>query len=525
MSSPVFRPALAAVLALALAGAPALAQEPSSASPQSAAASSKADGDGARDQGIHLPAPSVTQHRLEFGDRSLDFTATAASIPLFDGEGGPLIAEIATLAFTRKSESGAPRPVTFLFNGGPGAASAYLDIGAVGPWRVRLEAIAPSSPAVTVPNAETWLDFTDLVFIDPVGTGYSWAGGRGDDTRRRFWSVDGDVQALATVIRKWIERNDRQDSPKFVAGESYGGFRGPKVVRALQDNQGVGIAGLVLVSPVLDFGWRFQDRHSPMRWVTELPSMAAAARDTSPSGPDVLDRAAQKDVEDYAAGAFVSDLLRGPNDAAAVGRMSAQVSGFTGLDEALVRRLAGRVDASTFVRERGRDRAAVASLYDATVSGPDPSPNAWSSHPEDPVLSGSEAPFSSAMTDLYRRLGWRIDRPYKLLNEEVGGAWQWGGRRSAPEAVDDLREALALDPALHVLVAHGGYDLVTPYFENQLIINQLPAFGPGERLRLAVYRGGHMFYLRDGSRAAFRADVQRLYEQSLQAVGRLGATR
>jgi carboxypeptidase C (cathepsin A) len=451
----------------------------------------------------------VTKHSLSLPGRSLAFTATVGTVQLFDGEGGPLLAEVVATTFQRDGADPKTRPVTFLFNGGPGAASAYLNVGALGPWRVNMAQPAPSDQPIAEPNAETWLDFTDLVFIDPVGTGYSWTTARGDDARRRFWSVDGDVASLATVVRKWVERNGRQISPKYLVGESYGGFRAPKVARALQTEQGVGINGVVLLSPVLDFGWRFQDRHSPMRWVAELPSMAATLRDGAGTGqsaspPDLAD------VERYAAGEYMTDLLRGPRDKDALDRMTTAVARFTGLDPALVARLGGRVDANTFLRERGRKEAVIGSAYDATVTGPDPYPQAAVSRPDDPILTGSEAVLTSTMTDLYRRLGWRIDRPYHLLSNEVGGSWMWGGRRTAPQAVDDLREALALDPRMRVLVAHGASDLVTPYFENRLILNQLPAFPP-DRLRFVVYGGGHMFYSREGSRKAFRADAEALY--------------
>ena len=454
-----------------------------------------------------LPAEQTTSHVLELPSRTLRFTVTVGSVPLYDGEGGALIAEVATMAFRRSDAGTAERPVAFLFNGGPGAASAYLSLGAVGPWRLPLAAPSPSASPVTVPNAETWLDFADLVFVDPVGAGYSWMAPR-DELRRRFWSVEGDASSLATVVRKWIEREGRQRSPKILVGESYGGFRVPRIARELQTRQGVGIAGLVLVSPVLDFGWRFQPRHAPMRWVTELPSMAAATT-LSRGGP--LDRAALAEVERYAAGAFMADLLRGPADTAAVERMSIRVAALTGLDPALVRRLAGRVDTPTYVREANRATGRVASLYDATITGPDPDPDAMMSRPDDPVLDGIDAPLSSAMTDLYRRLGWKIDRPYRLLNREVNASWSWGGRRIAAQVVDDLREALALDPAMRALVVHGAADLVTPYFETQLILAQLPAFGP-ERPRQALYPGGHMFYARDDARAAFRDDARRLVE-------------
>jgi len=496
---------LAAALATGIA-APVTAQ--SQPQPQSPPRASAPEAERPRgDDPRKLPAEQTTSHVIELPGRTLRFTVTVGSIPLYDGEGGALIAEVATMAFRRSDAGTVERPVAFLFNGGPGAASAYLSLGAVGPWRLPLAVPSPSASPVTVPNAETWLDFADLVFVDPVGAGYSWMAPR-DELRRRFWSVEGDASSLATVVRKWIEREGRQRSPKILVGESYGGFRVPRIARELQTRQGVGIAGLVLVSPVLDFGWRFQPRHAPMRWVTELPSMAAATA-LSRGGP--LDRAALAEVERYAAGPFMADLLRGPGDAAAVERMSTRVAALTGLDPALVRRLAGRVDTPTYVREANRATGRVASLYDATITGPDPDPDAMTSRPDDPVLDGIDAPLSSAMTDLYRRLGWKIDRPYRLLNREVNASWSWGGRRVSAQVVDDLREALALDPAMRALVVHGAADLVTPYFETQLILAQLPAFGP-ERPRQALYPGGHMFYARDDARAAFRDDARRLVE-------------
>jgi carboxypeptidase C (cathepsin A) len=459
---------------------------------------------GRPDDPKRLPAEMSSEHVLELPGRSLRFTATLGSVPLFEGDGGPLIAEVAVTVFRRKDVPAASRPVTFLFNGGPGAASAYLNIGAVGPWRLPLAVPSPSAPPVTVPNAETWLDFTDLVFVDPVGAGYSWGAGRGDEQRRRFFSVDADASVLAVVVRKWLEREGRQASPKFLVGESYGGFRVPKIARELQGSQGVGVAGMVLVSPVLDFGWRFQPRHTPMRFVSELPSMAAAAQ--ASRGP--FDREALRAVETYAAGDFLVDFLRGPGDAAASARMSGRVAEITGLDPELVRRMAGRVDAMIFAREVGRTGGRVASLYDATVTGIDPNPTVPHSRYDDPILDGSEAPLSSAMTEMNRRLGWTLDRPYRLLNKDVNRSWDWGSRRSAPQVVDDLRDALALDPAMRVVVAHGATDLVTPYFENQLLLAQMQGFG--DRLTLALYPGGHMFYFRDESRAAFRSEAEQV---------------
>ncbi|WP_460448034.1 S10 family peptidase [Alsobacter sp. SYSU BS001988] len=499
----------AAVLALCMAFEPAWAQQQQQGRPaRDQEAQSQDRAEKARDDARKFPADVTTEHTLDLPGRTLKFTATLGSIPLFDGEGGPLLAEIGFVAFRRVGGDVAQRPLTFAFNGGPGAAAAYLNIGAIGPWRLPMEKPAPSDVPVTVPNAETWLDFTDLVFVDPVGTGYSWSTARGDDLRRRFWSVDADISGLATFVRKWVEKNDRQASPKTILGESYGGYRAPRLARELQSSQGVGVRGVIMLSPVLDFAWRFQPRHSPMRWVSELPSMAAA-RDDASRGDASLNRQAMAEAERYASGEFMADLLKGPGDTAAVDRMSARVAALTGLDPETVRKLAGRVDVSTFTHERQKGR--VASAYDATITGVDPQPFAPGPHGDDPVLDAIEAPLSAAMTDLYRRLGWRIDRPYRLLNREVSGQWQWGGRRSAPEALSDLRDGLALDPNMRALVAHGATDLVTPYYENKLLLAQLPDLGGPDRLRLQVYPGGHMFYARQDARAAFRADAEALY--------------
>jgi carboxypeptidase C (cathepsin A) len=486
---------------------PQRSERPASSPTAAAVKSSDEQASSKQSTAQHLPADVTTDQTVEVPGRTLHFKATAGSIPINDGE-GTLQAEIAYVAYAVEDPSTVSRPVTFVFNGGPGASSAYLQLGALGPWRLPLENIDPSMAPVVVPNADTWLDFTDLVFIDPVGTGYSRFAANGDAVRRQFWSVDGDAEALAVFIRKWLEKAGRQASPKFIVGESYGGFRGPKVVRALQGDQGVGISGLVLISPVLDFSTFGQRQHWPLSWAVHLPSMAATILEKKGQ----FSREALRDVEHYAQGEYLADLMRGPRDTAAVDRMSAKVAAFTGLDPSLVRRLAGRIDSGTFQRELNRQHGLIASEYDATVTGFDPNPNAQNTHFDDPVLSAVGPPLSSAMTDLYQRvLHWHVDAPYHLLNRDISSRWDWGRGSSRPEVVDDLRRALAFDPRLHVLVTHGATDLVTPYFANQLILDQLPAFGSADRLKLAVYDGGHMYYNRDASRRAFRDDSEQLY--------------
>jgi carboxypeptidase C (cathepsin A) len=512
MSPLLSRRALAALLAtLSLAFAdPAFAQQPQRGAQKGEAAKEHAKEP--QSEAKRLPADVTTDQTIELAGRTLRFKAVAGSIPINNGE-GKLQAEIAYIAYLRPDAAAATRPLTFVLNGGPGASSAYMQLGALGPWRLPMDNITPSSPTTLVPNQETWLDFTDLVFVDPVGTGYSRFINQSDEVRKHFWSVGGDIDVLATFMRKWVEKNNRQASRKFIAGESYGGFRAPKLAAKLNE-QGVAVAGLVMVSPVLDFGWRGNGRQSPLSWVVRLPSMAAAARETSAP----FDREALREVERYASGEYLQDLLRGERDEAALDRISTRVAQLTGLDRALVRRLAGRIEPRTFMRERARDRGIVSSMYDATITGIDPDPGAANSRPDDPVLEGTRAPLSTAMTDLYARvLNWRVEEPYELLNGRVNPRWDWGGARATNEIVDQLRSVLAFDPRLRVLIAHGASDLVTPYFENQMILDQMPAFASPDRLKLAVYGGGHMFYSRDASRRALRDDAERLYRATEQA--------
>ncbi|MFD1702123.1 S10 family peptidase [Methylopila henanensis] len=456
---------------------------------------------------VALPADAGARETAVTADDTLTYTARVEAVPLYDPKGEKQ-AEVVVTAYTLERTKPDDRPITYLFNGGPGAASAWLNFGGVGPKRMPFGAAgnAPSDVPKLVDNAETWLAFTDLVFVDPVGTGYSRTVGGAD--AKEFWSIDGDAETLSRVVAKHLAAKNRLMSPVYLAGESYGGFRIPRIARQLQSRDGVGVRGLVAISPVLDFAIRDGEQTSPMPWVTALPSLAATAREKKAP----VQRADLADVEAYATGEFMADLIKGPRDAAAVERLSARVAELTGLDTDVVKRLGGRVDIRTFAREIHRGEARVGSLYDANVTAFDPFPSAARGQWEDPILDGALAPLTRAAVDFYHRdLGYRVDRRYELLSSEVHRGWRWGSGQSLPESATALREALALDPHLKVLVAHGATDLVTPYMESKLVLDQLPAFGSPDRVKLTVYPGGHMFYSRDASRAAFTRDVKALY--------------
>ena len=457
-----------------------------------------------------LPEASVTRHELALADRELRFSATAGAVTLTDSA-GKAEADIAYVAYVLDSDDPADRPVTFAVNGGPGAASAYLHLGVLGPWRLPMgeDAISPSQPVDLVPNEETWLDFTDLVFVDPVGTGFSRLVEPDDRLRGRYLSVEGDIEALAAFAARWLIENGRLRSAKFFIGESYGGFRGPLLAEALQREHGMALSGMTLLSPVLDFGWWSANSTSPLPLVAVLPSYAAAAMEAAGN----LDVAALAAVEAYAAGDFVVDLLAGLEDAEARARLVERLATLTDLDPDLIERFAGRLDQETFARELWRDEGRIASAYDTSVAADDPSPETPYGRSLDPMLDGMIPPLTTALLAHYQdTLDWLPEtRRYTLLNRGINRLWRWTDGRSLPEAAGPLARMLALDPAFRVLVVHGFTDLVTPYFASTLILRQIRGFEPAERLRQATYPGGHMFYSREASRQAFREDAAELY--------------
>lgn len=493
------------VLAFAttLPAASASAQDHSAAA--TASKNSKAE-DYAKDFTPFPKAKSVSQSAV-IGGKRLNYTATVGAIAVKDAK-GKTIGEVVYTAYTVPGAARS-RPVTFAFNGGPGASSVYLNLGAIGPKRVQFGAQGdtPSDPPVLRDNPGSWLDFTDLVFIDPIGTGFSRSRVDPEETKKDFYTADKDIAYLSRVVYNWLLQNKRLESPKYLVGESYGGYRVPRLAHYLETQVGVGIAGITMVSPYLDppaIGE--SDALSPLPWMIDLPSMAAGhfEREGKP-----LNEATMGPVEDYVRTQFVTDFLSGPRDKAATDRLSAKVAELTGLNPALVRRMDGRVDSRTYLREIRRDQGLIGSVYDSNYTTYDPFPASAEPKYNDPLLATIIAPTTSAMVDFVTRVvGWDVDRPYNALSYEVNRDWK---RDNTDKPVQALRQAMAADPKMTVNIVHGWDDLSCPYFGSKLIIAQMPDFGARNRINLHMYPGGHMFYARPENWQPLRRDIMATY--------------
>ncbi|MEU9886076.1 hypothetical protein [Sphaerisporangium sp. NPDC051011] len=422
--------------------------------------------------------------------------------------------------------------MTFVFNGGPGAASAYLHIGAVGPQRVEFPADGtfPPLPPRLVHNEESWLAFTDLVFIDPVGTGFSRLiesddakknGNGADADPNEYFSIIRDLESMCEFIGRWLSDNGRWGSAVFIAGESYGGYRVGRLTRMLQEKAGVALNGAILISPALEpahlstvFGW---GDYEVVPWIDILPTMALAAVHHGRSR--AFDRGApaedvQREAESFATGEYATFLTRGASmPAEERDRVLTRFADLTGLDRELVARAEGRVRVSQFARELLRDEQKVIGMYDATITATDPFADRDLFNGADPTLTGTNAVYTTAINRRLRsELGVETDREYLLLSTEVTLAWKNDEAihyvQQTQGAVDDFRYGMAMNPHMKAFITHGRYDLMTPYYATDRIRN-LMRLDPSvaERLTVRHFGGGHMFYAWQESRKAFTAAI------------------
>ncbi|RUM27414.1 carboxypeptidase [Rhizobium vallis] len=456
-----------------------------------------------------LPADSVTEHELMIGDRKIAYTATAGTLDLF-GQDGAQSGAIFYTAYVARN-GGANRPLTFAFNGGPGAASAFLHLGLVGP---KVLDFGPEgrdgANAKLVDNTQSWLDFTDLVLIDPIGTG--WSRTVKADDASNYYNVNADAQSIAKAIALYVAHNNRSNSPKYLLGESYGGFRAAKVASVLQESQGIIIAGAVMLSPLLEGQLMFDADQFALGAALELPSLAAAELDRE----NAFDEQKQKQAEAFALGDYLTTLAGAPPTGADADAFYSRISRLTGIPQDIITRNRG-FPGNSFVKHADAGKGEVRSPYDASFASPDPYPESDYDRGDDAILDGFTRAYGGAFADYARnQLGFKTEMTYTLLEGDISRRWEWGGGRGGgsrfqASATDDIRQLLASNSAFHLLIAHGYSDLVTPYSVSRYVVDHLPPSLAGGRVRLELYRGGHMFYTKADQRAAFTADAKAFY--------------
>src|ERR1700677_2344714 len=349
-----------------------------------------------------LPADAHVQQSMELAGKTLHYTVTVGALPVRDKDGKTA----GQVVFTAYTVDGENRPVTFAFNGGPGASSVYLNFGAIGPKHLQAgnEGDSPSDPTTLTDNPGTWLDFTDLVCIDPVGTGFSRSLLPEAETKKLFYSATPDIEYLSRIIYDWLVKNDRLNSKKYFVGESYGGYRGPRITYYLQSQLGVAMNGVVLVSPYLNPTLNDNGDLSPIPWMVTLPSITAAHLEREQK----LTPEAMADVIAYTQGQYVTDLLKGHSDPEATPRIVKRVTELTGLDPEFVKRSGGRLETGAYLREVFRDQGKIGSVYDSNVTSFDPFPYSADQRSNDPILESIIAPTTTAMVNFVTStVGWK----------------------------------------------------------------------------------------------------------------------
>ncbi|RVT43786.1 S10 family peptidase [Sphingobium algorifonticola] len=459
------------------------------------------------------PIVSVTKHKGVFGGQAVAYTATTGETYLKDKDGKPLAAIFAT-AYVRDGADPKSRPVTFLYNGGPGSGSLWLHMGAFGPKRVVLPDAqddgAPPYPVVD--NPESLLDVTDIVFIDPVGTGFARAIGKKE--AKDYWGVSADAKSIAEFIRTWLNDNGRWSSPKYIGGESYGTTRSVALINELEGQYNdVAINGIILVSAILDFGAPAEVPGNEMPYILNVPSMATTAwyhRKIANPPATVAEIAAQ--ARAFAIGPYAAALLKG-NALTAEERASVrtELARLTGLSEQFVDNANLRVSPGRFYKELLRDRGLAIGRLDTRYTGVDYD-RAGETPDNDPSFYGIDAAYTTAINSYLRDdLKLKIDRDYVTIGGVRDWDWKLAGQRGRDGEVyvnvaPYLSKALRENSGLKVFVGQGWYDFATPFFGAEYAMNR-PGFDPA-RIQFHYYDAGHMMYVRPEDLRKLSADVR-----------------
>lgn len=480
----------------------------------------KTDAPAAASQDKPKEESAVTRHSLSVGGQTLKYTATAGTLLIRDDKDEPT-ASVFYVAYTQDGADLGRRPVTFLYNGGPGSASIWLHMGSVGPKRVVTsdEQPTPAAPYALQDNPYSLLDKSDLVFVDAIGTGYSHAVGKAED--KDFWGVDADGRAFSKFIQRYLAKNGRWNSPKYLMGESYGTTRSALVANLLT-NDGVALNGVVLVSSILDFATESFNVGNDLPFVTNLPTYAAVAwyhkkLDPMPADlPKFLD-----EVRGFAFGEYADALLKGDKlSAAARADVLQKLARYTGLDEETYARANLRLGCFRFMKDLTRDEGHTVGRLDGRFTGIDH--DEAGEYPEfDPADAYIMGAFSAAFHGyMHDDLNYTPDREYRLGSDQAGHDWEWKHRNGfnpwwpgSLNVAEDLRQAMSQNPKLKVFVVNGYYDLATPFAGSEYTFDHL-GLDPSLRgnVQFGYYESGHMIYLHTPALKAMKADLARFYD-------------
>ena len=468
----------------------------------------------------HADSLVQTQHKVNIGGSTISYTATTGYLYLLTEEGEDR-ARVFFVAYTLDGmDSPAERPLTFSFNGGPGSSSVWLHLGVLGPRRVATQEDGNNVPPPyrLEDNPESWLDLTDLVFIDPVSTGYSRAAK--EEEAESFHGVEGDIASIADFIRRYISEHQRWASPKFLIGESYGTTRAAGLSEFLQNRYGMSLNGVILVSSITQFQTARFDTGNDLPYALFLPSYAATAhyhgRLQSPWA-DMARESFLEEVEDFALGPYWNALAQGNRlDSAEREQILTRLSNYTGLSKTWLDRADGRIHIQRFVKELLRDERLVVGRFDSRFTGIDMDANNTYAERDPSYQPAIQGAFSTLINDyLGRELGFSSALPYEVLTGRVH-PWTWSATNRYVNTADRLRGAMERNPALHVWVANGLFDLATPYFATEYTVAHM-GLSPGAaaRVRMSYYPAGHMMYLLPESLVQMKVEARSFYRDAV----------
>jgi carboxypeptidase C (cathepsin A) len=461
--------------------------------------------------------PVVTHHQLSLGGKMLNYTATAGRLPLKRND-GKIEAEMFFVAYTLDGQDVGKRPLTFAFNGGPGSASVWLHMGALGPKRVVLQSngFMPAAPYRTEDNPETLLDRSDIVMVDAMGTGFSRAANA--ELLKKFLGLKGDIQAFGEFIRLYLSRYERWSSPLFLLGESYGTTRAAGVSGYLADH-GIAFNGVTLLSMAVDFQTLEWNRSNDLPYILLLPTFNMIAAYHHKVAGDVAGdpEKMRQEVVHWATNDYMLALAKGdaltPDEHR---KVVEQIARYTGLKPEVVEAHDMRIDVPTFMHELLLDQKLVTGRLDGRFTSPDPDGNFY-----DPAGAAILPPYTSAFNNYLRtELNYKIDMPYKVFAYDEAGfqKWEWGSAEEGfPTTAGGLRGAMIKNPYMKVLVMEGFYDLATPFAAANWTMDHLNLDSKLQgNVSYATYKAGHMVYIDRAEHTKMKKDLVEFMDKCLK---------